>query len=233
MAQQVEALLTRLTEAAPGLAPMLSEHRQQFGHQAPKAFLRTAAFVTAAGYQSRDPDSAGQFQELLDLLESEVGRNDETDELIAGSFLANLPIGDDPRGSVEALLGPKLRGLLDRRPSTSATHRTVQRLVAAEPALADDLNEHLETYGELLPHVFMGELIDRLVEWTGTGQEPAVARVSKVLAALEDEYGKDFEVDELIAASFLEDLPERGESGSGILDLLGPKLGKELTRQRS
>jgi hypothetical protein len=233
MTQQVEALLARLTEAAPGLAPMLSEHREQFGHQAPKAFLRTAAFVTAAGYQSRDPDSAGQFQELLDFLESEVGRDDETDGLIAGSFLANLPLDDDPRGSVEALLGSKLRGLLDRRPTTTSSHRTIQRLVAAEPALSDDLDEHLETYGELLPHVFMGELIDRLLEWIGSGQEPALARVRTVLAALEDEYGTDYEVDELIAASFVEDLPERGESGSGILDLLGPKLGKELTRQRS
>ncbi|MEQ7127171.1 hypothetical protein ABN034_21860 [Actinopolymorpha sp. B11F2] len=233
MSQQVEALLTRLTQAVPGLASMLSEHRQQFGHQAPRAFLRTAAFVTAAGYQSRDPDSAGQFQELLDLLESEVGRDDETDALIAGSFLANLPLGDDPRGSVDAILGPSLRSLLDRRPSITASHRAIQRLVAAEPALIGELNEHLETYDELLPHVFMGELIDRLTEWIGSGQEPALARVRNVLSTLEDEYGKDFEVDELIAASFLEDLPERGEPGSGILDLLGPKLGKELNRQRS
>jgi hypothetical protein len=232
MAQQVEALLTRLTQALPGLEPTLSEHRQQFGRQAPQAFLRTAAFVTAAGYQSRDPESAGQLQELLDVLESEVGKHDETDALIAEAFLANLPLGDDPRGSVDAHLGPMLRSLLDRRPSTTSTHRAIQRLVAAEPALTDELNEHLETYGELLPHVFMGELIDRLTEWIGSGQEPALARVRTVLSTLEDVYGKDYEVDELIAASFVEDLPERGEPGSGILDLLGPKLGKELTRQR-
>jgi hypothetical protein len=232
MSEQVEALLTRLTQAVPGLGPMLSEHRQHYGHQAPKAFLRTAAFVTAAGYQSRDPDSAGQFQELLEFLESEVGSADETDTLIAEAFLANLPLDDDPRGSVQVVLGPRLRRLLERRPSVTSTHRAVQRLVAAEPALSADLNEHAETYEQLLPHVFMGELIDRLIEWTRSG-EPALARVRNVLAAMEDEYGKDFEVDELIAASFLEDLPERGEPGSDILEFLGPKLGKELTRQRS
>ncbi|GAA5031386.1 hypothetical protein [Actinopolymorpha pittospori] len=174
MSQQVEALVERLTEADPDLAPMLSEHRQRFGEQAPQAFLRTAAFVTAAGYQSADPDSAGQFQRLLDFLESEVGSDDEIDALIAASFLANLPLDDDPRGSVGNHLGPKLRGLLGRRPSTTSTHRAVHRLVAAEPALAGELNEHIETYDELLPHVFMGELIDRLTEWSA----PARSRTS-------------------------------------------------------
>lgn len=231
MSKLVDALLARLAEASPRLAGMLAEHRERFEEQAPRAFLRTAAFVTAAGYQSEAPDHAGEFQQVLDVLEAEVGTDEDLDGLIAESFLANVPLDDDPRGSVRSLLGPKLLGLLDRRPSQSPSQAGVHRLVTAEPALADDLNEHLDTYEGLLPHLFMGELIDRLLEWLGDGDEADAARVRTVLAALDDEYGRNFEVDELIAASFVEDLPEAGED-SGLLVLLGPKLKKELNRQR-
>jgi hypothetical protein len=230
--QHREALLARLAEAVPRFPDMLAEHREQYGQQAPQAFLRTLAFVSAAGYQSGAPEAAGEFQNVLDILEAEVGKDDEVDELIAGAFLANAPLDGDPRGSLQPLLGPQLRGLLDKVPAHDSTHGFVHRLVAGEPALVEDLNEHLDTYEELLPHLFMGELIDRLVDWLRSSQDADLARVRTILRVLDDEYGKDFEIDELIAASFVEDLPDADDPGSGILELLGPKLKKELNRQR-
>lgn len=231
MSKQVDALLARVAEAIPRLPHMLAEHQEQYGPQAPHAFLRTVAFVSPAGYQSGAPDSAGEFQNVLDVLEAAVGKDDDVDRLVAESFLANIPLDDDPRGSVQGLLGPQLRGLLSRRPTQDATHETIHRLVSAEPALAADLNEHIDSYEQLLPHLFMVELVERLVDWLGSGQEADRARVMTVLNLLEDEYGRNFEIDELIAASFVEDLPDPGED-SGLLGLLGPKLKKELNRQR-
>ncbi|MBM7783621.1 DUF7674 family protein [Tenggerimyces flavus] len=233
MSNQINALVTQLAEAVTRFPDMLAEHREQYGPQAPRAFLRTLAFVSAAGYQSGASDAAGEFQKVLDILDAEVGKDDAVDELIAVAFLANAPLDGDPRGSLQQLLGPKLRGLLDKVPAHDSTHGFVHRMVAAEPALAADLNEHVETYDDVLPHLFMGEIVDRLVEWIGSGEESALARAGTVLQALEDEWGKDYEIDETIAASFVENLPDEDSSDRKILSLLGPKLKKELDRQRA
>lgn len=50
---------------------------------------------------------------------------------------------------------------------------------------------------------------------------------------LESEYGVDDDVDNVIDVSFIEMLPEPGEGGSEIEQLLGPKLRAELDRQRN
>jgi hypothetical protein len=233
MSKQIEALLARLAEAVPRFPHLLSEHREQYGQQAPHAFLRTLAFVSAAGYQSGSPDAAGEFQNVLDILEAEVGKDEEVDALITGAFLANAPLDDDVRGSLQHLLGPKLRGLIDKIPAQDTTHDFVRRLVAAEPALTADLNEHLETYDELLPHLVMNDLVYRLIEWIDSGDEADLARARTVLQALENEWGKDYEIDEAIAASFVENLPDPDSSDRKILTLLGPKLKEEYDRQQA
>jgi len=78
---------------------------------------------------------------------------------------------------------------------------------------------------ELLPHIFMGDLVRAVVACLNTpeGSESVVA----LLAAFEDACGHDYEIDELIATGFVENFPFPYEDGAEMLTMLGPKLRAE------
>ena len=61
---------------------------------------------------------------------------------------------------------------------------------------------------------------------------PDEPQVRAVLEVLEAEFGADHQVDELIAVSFLEQLPYPGQPGAELVTLLGPRLRVELDRLR-
>ncbi|WP_237742795.1 DUF7674 family protein [Actinopolymorpha alba] len=233
-----QGLVEGLVEAIPPLRTILDEHRREFGDQAPEAFLRTLAFVAVSHYLSGAPSTGDQLREVLHFLEPRFGTDEQTDELIAASFLAHLPLPDDPRARALELLGPKLRSQLELLrqgkgiPVSSPTADTVQRLVRAVPALEPDLREHVEFYDELLPHLFLGEVSSKLVEWFQSGDPDELAQVRASVVALEAAYGSNYEVDELIGASFVENMPGPGEPGDGIVQHFGPKLRAVLKRQR-
>ena len=101
--------------------------------------------------------------------------------------------------------------------------------------LSAALDEHLkDNFGELLPHVFFGDVTRRLVALSEDGSDLAHAELDRVLAFLEDRFDEgDEQIQELIAVSLLENLPRPGESGVGIRRSLGPGLRAELDRLES
>ncbi|MGH8990162.1 MAG: DUF7674 family protein [Acidimicrobiia bacterium] len=115
----------------------------------------------------------------------------------------------------------------------------VDRLVGKFPVLEPLLREHLaDNFGEVLPHVFFGDLsryvvatFDRTSHGRSTVESPDAAQLRQLIGELDEAFvaGPD-EVSELIAASFLENLPREGETGEGVRALLGPRLRSELER---
>lgn len=99
------------------------------------------------------------------------------------------------------------------------------------PALLSVLEEHLEEQrGEVLPHVLMGEVTRWLVaQFIGAGGSDVAIR--DVLGFMEQAFNSGGEqVQELLAVSFLENLPRPGEPGSEIRSILGPSMQEELRR---
>ena len=115
------------------------------------------------------------------------------------------------------------------------TIRFVQEMVDRFPCLKSSLNEHSQAYSEILPHVFLGE-ISEIVAATIQGIRPGISDVSlsqRELRDLLDFFEATFEtrgdeIKELIAVSFLENLPGPTEGGSKIREKLGPNLTKQL-----
>lgn len=107
----------------------------------------------------------------------------------------------------------------------------VDGLVEEFPALQPMLREHVsDNFGEVLPHVFFGELTRYAVGEFVKGTD--VAEMQRLLDRLEETFtstGED-EIATLIADSFVENLPMSGEQGEGIKDLLGPGLRSEFER---
>jgi hypothetical protein len=94
------------------------------------------------------------------------------------------------------------------------------------------LQEHLDTYAELLPHVFMGDftrwIVDRLRH--AGASDPTLRHILDFVEATFKEGGEHEQ--ELIAVSFLENLPRPSEEGADFLELIGPALQQELIRLR-
>jgi hypothetical protein len=92
------------------------------------------------------------------------------------------------------------------------------------------LAEHIDTYEELIPHVFMSECVDlfvhRMIEY---GSNDAV--LIAVLELVENAYRRKF-ASNLISVSFIENLPLNSEPGAELKNLLGPTLTSEYQLQR-
>lgn len=106
----------------------------------------------------------------------------------------------------------------------------VRDLAAVSPSLEQALTEHLaDNGGEVLPHLFMGDVTRTLVRLDMDGDREDV--VTRALELLEDRYAEGVEeVQELVAVSFLENLPGRAEPGADLRGRLGPELTAQLQR---
>lgn len=113
---------------------------------------------------------------------------------------------------------------------SESTIAVVDRLVARFDVLRPTLQEHLaDNFGEVLPHLLLGQVTRQLVGLTLDASSSCV--LDEILGALEGEFqsGGD-EVRELLAVSFLENLPRPPEPGHAIRNRLGPGLSAELAR---
>jgi hypothetical protein len=115
----------------------------------------------------------------------------------------------------------------------------VDCLVERFEALRPLLREHVaDNFGEVLPHLFFGDLtryvVTRQIDAEKASGELA-AELEREVAALLDELERVYvegvdELEELIAVSFLENLPRDGEPGDAIRRQLGPHLKEQLHR---
>lgn len=246
MSGNSEEFVSKLVDAVPALRADLDRYWQDyldyraegiFDPPDPQGFLLRLAIDAVHHYAAGEPAAEAQLRDLLGFLESEHGRDPEIDALIDDWFVAYLPDPREPYSRVLALLGPALRATRERQlredadlvpPSTAAF---VHRLAAAVPGVRDELAEHLrDRHGELLPHPFLSQIAVRAADLYDAGSnEP----VQMLLEFLESEFGRDAEVDELIAVSFVEMMPYPDERGAGLTTRLGPKLAAELSQQRS
>jgi hypothetical protein len=93
----------------------------------------------------------------------------------------------------------------------------VDKLVEEFPALQPMLREHVaDQFGETLPHVFFGDLTSYAVDEFVGGTD--LVRLQRLLDRLEESFSStgDDEITNLIAVSFVENLPYRDEPGEGI-----------------
>ena len=111
----------------------------------------------------------------------------------------------------------------------------VRSMVARFSKLKALLAGHIEdNEGEILPHVFFGDLTRYVVSLAlaaGGAELPLTHDLHAILEYLEEAYasGGD-EVQELIAVSFLENLPRPAEPGAWIREIVGPSLCRQLQR---
>jgi hypothetical protein len=111
----------------------------------------------------------------------------------------------------------------------------VEGLVKRFPELSDVLDQHQQDHGELLPHFFMSDLVRHLraLYLQPQKHDKNLAHIRDVIGYLSEQF--DIApplVVEVIAASFLENLPYRHESAAELVDLLPPNLRKALALQR-
>lgn len=107
---------------------------------------------------------------------------------------------------------------------SAATIATIGALIEAHPPLAVILDEHIvDNDGEVLPHLVMADVMRLLVQ--NHKKHPAMCR--SVLDWLEREYTRGPEdVQGLIALSGVEMIPDPGEHGAELREMLGPELHK-------
>lgn len=114
---------------------------------------------------------------------------------------------------------------------TTLEKQTMLELVRDHPDLQPLLDEHLDDFHELLPHL----LIADVCRWVLANYAGVPREVRRLLAWLEDHFetggAERMRLDDLIAVSFIEHLPARWERDGEIVDELGPKMAAEYSRQ--
>jgi hypothetical protein len=111
----------------------------------------------------------------------------------------------------------------------AAEYVFVGALVHEHPWFVDLLQEHLDFYDGLLPHVFLAD-VERWAEASlAQDSDHARLQLSKVLEFLERSMQAGPETAELVSVSFLELLPRPGEPGSELRSLVGPVCRAQLT----
>jgi hypothetical protein len=116
-------------------------------------------------------------------------------------------------------------------PVTDSTHEFISRLVDSHPWLRPALDQHLEVYGELVPHVLTGDLARIAVALHLMARERKDAReeLRKLLMSFSWAFiHDDWAVGNMIGVSFLENLPLPNEKGADIIDVLPTVLAHAL-----
>jgi len=119
---------------------------------------------------------------------------------------------------------------------TPSQERLIQELTEVSPNLGEIRESSISDYGELLPHLFFGDLTRYVVALfletqsdDGSGSERAKV-LRSLLEVLERAFAEgDEKIQELISVSFLEHLPRpREEPGWQIRSLIGPQMSEQL-----
>lgn len=111
-------------------------------------------------------------------------------------------------------------------PSTIAC---VNTLLDKVPELRPVYDEHIHDNGELLPHMFFGDVTRYAVQQVRWGEMGPAKPVERILQVLDQSMGSgDEQVKELIAVSFIENLVEHDDVLESLKGLVGPNLEKEI-----
>jgi hypothetical protein len=104
----------------------------------------------------------------------------------------------------------------------------IQELLRVIPSLVAIYREHVTDNGELLPHLFFGDVARYVIDET---RDPdAIGPLRQLLGQIEIELERhNLETEELIGVSFVENLC--GEVAA--LNVLIPMMGPELRRETS
>ena len=107
-----------------------------------------------------------------------------------------------------------------------ANEALIERLLQVVPELKPHYEEHLADHDKLLPHVFMGDVTRFAIRESAT--PPRLPVVERLLTVLEAGLSGPEEVQELIVASFVENL--MGEKGAlkTLKPLAGPLLREQI-----
>lgn len=109
-----------------------------------------------------------------------------------------------------------------------------KNIAALSPRLIALIEDHLrDNFGEMLPHLFLGDVADHVVSLSqapsSDDRVAALHELRAILDAIETGYATGPpDVQELIAASFLENLPTNNFPGSEVRKMLGPALAGQL-----
>jgi hypothetical protein len=101
-------------------------------------------------------------------------------------------------------------------------------LIREHPWFLSLLQEHLDFYDGLLPHLLLADVARWCVAAVAEGSDLSRAQLVPVLAFLEQGMTDGPEVSELVSVSFLENLPQPGEPGGELRDLVGPLCCAQL-----
>lgn len=105
-------------------------------------------------------------------------------------------------------------------------------IVKRIPEFSTSVAQHLETYGELLPHVLMGDFtryLSSLCCASPANQDYALSQCQQALSILENAMNSnDPKLQELIAVSFVENLNPSDECYKCMKSKLGPSLLSQL-----
>jgi hypothetical protein len=99
--------------------------------------------------------------------------------------------------------------------------KVLKGLATTCPSLARTLDEHVkDNHGQVLPHVVLGEITRQILKGGLSDRE-----LHDVLRFLDEQYaGGNAQVQELIAASFLENLPRSGHAATTVRRMMGLNL---------
>ena len=104
-------------------------------------------------------------------------------------------------------------------------------MCAGSPSVRELRRQHVESYGTLIPHVFMEDVLACVGRFVGSGTKDASAELRAVLEALENGIAHgDRETRSVIAISFASDA--RLETFyTHLQPYLGPRMRNALTQR--
>jgi hypothetical protein len=106
----------------------------------------------------------------------------------------------------------------------------IEELLNVEPALREVFDQHIRDNGEVLPHVFMGD-VTRFVISAAARRNSADPTLPKLIHFLETRFavaGED--IKNLISVSFVENLVGEDEALGVLVPMMGPYLREEVER---
>jgi hypothetical protein len=117
------------------------------------------------------------------------------------------------------------------------TRAFVKQLSDVIPEASEVVAEHVNYYGELLPHLVFGDLTRWIIDayrrsrGGGSGSQEAATMLKRILEVLEWAYASNSthaSVRDTIGASFLENLHQAGADYDGLKSMLGSSLRRQL-----